>query len=188
MVQKICKGETLKGKSCKNKCKKGCKYCYCHSKKGGKTPKRKIPVRLGRFSRYPPKKICVNYQNVCKKSPIHSFGNVYENKCSYRNSLLYNQGLKKQAEKCVKLRKENRKCRMQSGLKATPKHDYAIKRIQWNADDCGNIIYNQTRPVSAKFRKSPPKSTRSIRPQVRNKTPLRCSKSTSTFLTRAVKK
>lgn len=190
-VRKMCKGKTLKGKSCKNKCNKGI-YCYCHGKGGNRFPKpTKLINRFARSPSSPSKKACVNYQPVCKHS--RNFGNVYENQCSYKSSISYNRGFKKQAEKCVKLRKENRQCRLKTGLKATPKHDYAIKKIQWNVDDCGNIIYNQTRPISKRFRKSPPKSTRSIRPRsirppAQKKTPLKRAKSTPSFLDRAVKK
>ena len=227
----LCKGKTLKGGSCKKKCKKGCKYCYCH--KGGvlnpkatafvpgkmiskvkkkkktpsvkmsykrpsisasmrrkmsvkkksvgpikvfktpkpktpkskkyvpphlrkkKSPKKKSPKKSpkksirpvqGRFARRsPPKRgqACVNYQHTCKYS---KFGDVYQNKCHPRNYIDYNVGLKNQGEKCFKMRKDNRKCRIASGLDATPKHNHAIKVIEDNVYYCGIIIDDQVYP------------------------------------------
>lgn len=116
-----------------------------------KSVKKYVPPGLrkskstGRFKPSPPKyqPQCVDYQSVCKSS---KYGNVYENRCHPKKSIQYNLGLRDQADKCVKLRIKNRDCRINSGLKATPKHDYAIKKTKKNADECDFIAYQQKNP------------------------------------------
>ena len=113
-------------------------------KKGYVPPHLRKNAKKGRFIKMsPPKNVCVNYQHACKNT---KYGNVYEKKCHPRNYIDNNVGLKNQAEKCVDLRKENRKCRINSGQMATPKHDHAIKVIEDNAYYCGLIIDDQVYP------------------------------------------
>ena len=103
-----------------------------------KSPKKKfVPphlrpgAKLSRFAKYsPPKGLCVNYQHACKNT---KYGNVYNNKCHPRNYIDFNVGLKNQAEKCANLRKQNRKCRIASGLDATPRHNHAISQTENNS-------------------------------------------------------
>ena len=113
-------------------------------------PKKYIPVhlrpgaKLSRFAKMsPPKGRCVNYQHACKNT---KYGNMYQMKCNMRKNVNENEGIKAQAEKCVDLRKQNKKCRIQSGMEATPKHDHAIAQTENNAYYCGKIIDDQIYP------------------------------------------
>ena len=125
-----------------------------------KTPKKYIPPGLRnkksppkpkRFSRYSPKKLeCIDYQYECKKT---KYGNVYENRCHPRNYITYNSGLKNQAYKCADLRKKNKQCRINSGMPATPHHDYAIFRTEQNARECEDIINYQRKPQNTTNKK-----------------------------------
>ena len=114
-----------------------------------------LPSKRGRFARHSPKRLeCVNYQKECKGT---KFGNVYNNRCNIRNSINYNLGLRNQASKCAKLRRANRKCRIANGQPATPKHDFAIYRVEENAKECDDIAFMQQRPNTQRFRRNSPK-------------------------------
>ena len=83
-----------------------------------------------------PKKLCPDYQHVCKYT---KYGDVYRNKCSLQKPREENKGLALQAKKCLVLRIQHAKCRAEKGLATTPKHEYAIRKIFENLKDCKNI-------------------------------------------------
>ena len=93
-------------------------------------------------------KDCVNYYYTCKRS---KYGDVYKKRCNLQFHPQYNFELGKQADKCVIQRLQHRQCRTQLGNPPTPKHDFAIRKIQNNAQECLNILKVQTNPQQKTF-------------------------------------
>jgi hypothetical protein len=110
------------------------KYIPPHLKNKKSSSQKNKKRFVGVFKKSPE---CVTYQYACKNS---KYGNVYENKCRKNDDIDYMIGLRNQADKCAKLRRQNRNCRRKRNQRTTPKHDYAIDKIQKNADNCHNLI------------------------------------------------